>query len=77
MANSVQQQNSDITYKGKIDVVKVIKSNNVNNSDETNNFKETNVSISIIDNKVLVITFDKQSKLYEYFKDIPLVGLIT
>lgn len=75
--NSIQQQNSDSTYKGTIDAVKIIHSNNKNISDETNNFKGIGISVSIIDDRVLVINFDKQSKLYEEFINIPLVGLIT
>ena len=67
VSNSVQQQNNDITYKGKIDVVEVIQSNNSTISDETNNYKGIGVSLTLIDNKILFINFDAQSPLSNKF----------
>lgn len=76
VVNSVQQQNEDATYSGKIDVIQEIKSNNATISDETNNFKGVGVSISVIDNRVLFINFDSQTPLYQEFVNIPIVGLV-
>jgi len=76
VVNSVQQQNEDVTYTGKIDVVQEIKSNNATISDETNNFKGVGVSVSVIDNKVLFINFDSQTPLSKEFVNIPIVGLV-
>lgn len=75
-ANSVNQQNSDITYVGLIDVVKNVHSDNPKIVDETNSFKDVQVSISILNDRTLVINFDKQAVLFDEFKDIPLVGLV-
>ena len=75
VSNSVQQQNNDITYKGKIDVVEVIQSNNSTISDETNNYKGIGVSLTLIDNKILFINFDAQSPLSNKFANSPIVGL--
>jgi hypothetical protein len=75
-ANSVNQQNSDITYVGLVDVVKNVRSLDPKIADETNNFKDMHVSISILNDRTLVINFDKQSVLFDEFKDIPLVGLV-
>jgi hypothetical protein len=75
VGNSVQQQNEDVTYSGKIDVVQEMKSNNATISDETNNFKGVGVTISVIDNRVLFINFDSQTPLYNEFVNIPIVGL--
>ena len=76
VGNSVQQQNEDVTYSGKIDVIQEIKSNNATISDETNNYKGVGVSISIIDNSVLFVNFDSQTPLYQEFVNIPIVGLV-
>ena len=76
IGNSVQQQNEDVTYSGKIDVIQEIKSNNATISDETNNFKAVGVSISIIDNSVLFVNFDSQTPLFKEFVNIPIVGLV-
>ncbi len=75
-ANSVDQQNSDITYVGLIDVVKTVHSDNPKIADETNSFKDEPVHISILNERTLVISFDKQAVLFDEFKDIPLVGLV-
>lgn len=75
-SNSVQQQNNDVTYSGKINVIQEINSNNATVSDETNNFNAVGVSISIIDNKILIVNFDSQSPLYKEFENIPIVGLV-
>lgn len=74
--NSVQQQNSDVTYSGKIDVVKEIRSINATVSNETNNFKGVGVSVSIVDNRTLIINFVSASPLYKEFENIPIVGLV-
>jgi hypothetical protein len=76
VGNSVQQQNEDITYSGKIDVIQEIKSNNATLSDETNNFKGVGVSISVIDNSVLFVNFDNQTPLSKEFVNIPIIGLV-
>lgn len=76
LINSVQQQNSDITYSGKIDIVKEIRSINATVSNETNNFKGIGVSVSIVDNRILIINFDSSSPLYKDFENIPIVGLV-
>ena len=74
VGNSVQQQNEDVTYSGKIDVIQEIKSNNATISDETNNFKGVGVSISVIDNSVLFVNFDSQTPLSKEFVNMPIVG---
>ena len=76
VGNSVQQQNEDVTYSGKIDVIQEIKSNNATISDETNNYKGVGVSISVIDNSVLFVNFDSQTPLSKEFVNIPIVGLV-
>lgn len=76
VGNSVQQQNEDVTYSGKIDVIQEIKSNNATISDETNNFKGVGVSLSVIDNSMLFVNFDSQTPLSKEFVNIPIVGLI-
>ncbi|HSA75593.1 MAG TPA: hypothetical protein VLE21_05330, partial [Candidatus Nitrosocosmicus sp.] len=74
VGNSVQQQNNDVTYSGKIDVVKEISSNNETISDETSNYNGIGVSLTLIDNRVLFINFDTQSPLSEEFINAPIVG---
>lgn len=76
LANSVQQQNSDVTYSGKIDVIKETRSINATVSNETNNFKGVGVSISIADNRILIVNFDSASPLYKEFENIPVIGLV-
>lgn len=73
---TVIQQNSDITYKGTMDVIEKNLSSRINSSTTTNTFKDTDASISILDGRILVINFDKQSSLFNEFRDIPLVGVI-
>ena len=75
VGNSVQQQNNDVTYSGKIDVVKEISSNNETISDETSNYNGIGVSLTLIDNRVLFINFDTQSPLSEEFINAPIVGI--
>jgi hypothetical protein len=77
IVNSVQQQNSDKTFVGKIDVVQDIKSGDLNRPGEMNNYKGTDVSIYILGDRVLFVNFGAQSNLFDEFKNIPLVGLIT
>jgi len=74
-ANSLQQQNQDITYVGIIDVVKTVHSNDPSQPDETSNFKDVGVAISILNGRTLVINFYNQSPLFNDFMDIPLVGI--
>jgi len=76
VGNSVQQQNEDVTYSGKIDVIQEIKSNNATISDETNNFKGVGVSISVIDNNVLFVNFDSQTPLSKEFVNMPIIGIV-
>jgi hypothetical protein len=76
-ANTFQQQNQDITYVGIIDVVKTTHSNNPTQPDETNDFRDVGVAISILNDRTLVINFLNQSPLFSDFSDIPLVGIAT
>lgn len=73
---SVQQQNSDKTYSGYIDVVQDVHSDDSKKPDQTKIYKRTGVSISIMDHNVIFINFDKDSHLFGEFKNIPLVGLV-
>jgi hypothetical protein len=73
---SVQQQNSDNVYSGYIDVVQDVHFNDLKKPDQTKIYKRTGVSISIMDYSVLFINFDKNSHLFDEFKNIPLVGLV-
>lgn len=75
VSNSIQQQNNDVTYSGKIDVVEVIHSNNATISDETNNYKGIGVSLTLLDNRVLFINFETQSPLSAKFTNAPIVGI--
>lgn len=76
LVNSVQQQNNDVTYSGRINVVQEIRSNNATVSNETNNFNGVNISVTLIDNRILLVNFDSQSPLYKEFENIPIVGLV-
>ena len=76
VGSSVQQQNEDVTYSGKIDVIQEIKSNNATISDETNNYKGVGVSISVIDNSVLFVSFDSQTPLSKEFVNMPIIGIV-
>lgn len=73
--NAINQQNNDTTYHGKIDVVREVQSLDTVRQDETNTFKDINASVSIIDNKILVINFN-QMNLLDEFTNIPLVGIV-
>ena len=73
---TVIQQNSDITYKGTMDVIEKNLYAGINSSTTTNTFKDADASISFLDGRILVINFDKQSSLFNEFRDIPLVGVI-
>jgi hypothetical protein len=73
---SVQQQNSDKTYSGYIDVVRDVHSDDLKKPDQTKIYKRTGVSISIMDHNVIFINFDKDSQIFGEFKNIPLVGLV-
>ena len=72
----MNQQNFDTTYVGKIDVDKKVHFSDPKISDETDVFKNVGISISILNNTTLIISFDKQSTLFSDFKDIPLVGIV-
>ena len=74
--NTVTQQDSDITLKGTMDVIEKSISAGINGKSTTNTFKDTGASLSILDNRILVINFDKQSSLFDAFRDIPLVGVV-
>jgi hypothetical protein len=71
------QQNDDVTYKGTIDVNEKKISNDPNVSTVVNAYKNTGVSLSILDGRILVINFDKQTNLFQEFRDIPLIGLVV
>ena len=73
---TVTQQNTDITYKGTMDAIEKNLSSGINSTTTTNTFKDTDASISILDGRTLVINFDKQSSLFNEFRDIPLVGVV-
>lgn len=78
IVNSVQQVNSNTIYGGKINVVQNVHSSDVKRPDETNVFKGKDASVSILGDRVLIINFDKPStNLFDAFKNIPLVGLVT
>ena len=74
---TVNQQDSDITYKGTVNTLEKNLSSGINGSITTNTIEDAKVSISILDGRILMINFDKQSNLFNEFKDIPLVGLAT
>jgi hypothetical protein len=69
------QQNSDTTYKGIIDATE--KNMSPNPSNHTNSYNNLDVSISILDGRVLVINFENQNGFSNEFRDIPLVGLVS
>jgi len=74
---TVTQQNSDITYKGTIDVFEKNISSGIKGKTTTNTFENADAAISILDGRILVINFDKQSSLSNEFRDIPLVGVVV
>ncbi len=74
--NTINQQNNDTTYHGKMDVVREVQSLDTDRPDETNTFKDINTSVSILGNRILVINFENQTKLLNEFTDIPLVGIV-
>jgi hypothetical protein len=73
--NTVTQQDSDITFKGTMDVIEKNLYAGINGKSTTNTFKDTGASVSILDGRILVINFDKQSNLFNEFRDVPLVGV--
>jgi hypothetical protein len=73
--NSIIQQNSDVTFVGKIDAVKEIKSMDTNRILKKDSFYNVGASLSILNNRVLIINFDGQTTLYNDFKNIPLAGI--
>jgi hypothetical protein len=74
--NTVTQQDSDITFKGIMDVIEKNLSAGINGTSTTNTYRDTNASVSILDGRILVINFDKQSSLFNEFRHIPLVGVV-
>ena len=74
--NSIIQQNSDMAFKGKMDVAEERRSLGSNQPYEKNTFYNIDASISILNNRTLLISFDSQTALFDEFKDIPLVGLV-
>ncbi|MDQ2685603.1 MAG: hypothetical protein M3Y25_07145 [Thermoproteota archaeon] len=77
VVNSIQQQNEDIKYSGKIDLVRKEDSTDTDQASESTSFNNIDVSISIINNKTLTIHFDnRQSILYDEFKNVPIVGIV-
>ncbi|HEX5186033.1 MAG TPA: hypothetical protein VFV86_04005 [Nitrososphaeraceae archaeon] len=74
--NTVTQQDSDLTFKGTMHVIEKSISAGINGTSTTNTFKDTGASVSILDDRILVINFDKQSSLFDKFRDIPLVGVV-
>lgn len=74
--NSIVQQNSDRSFQGFIDIVKNTKPVNGLSTNHVSNFKNMPVTISIIGDKTLVISFNEQKKLFSDFENIPLVGLV-
>jgi len=73
--NTVTQQDSDITFKGTMDVIEKNLYAGINGKSTSNTFKDTGASVSILDGRILVINFDKQSNLFNEFRDVPLVGV--
>ena len=73
---TVTEQNSDITFRGTMDVIEKNLSAGIDSISTTNTFEDTNASVSILDGRILVINFDKQSSLFNEFRDIPLVGVV-
>ena len=73
---TVSEQNSDITFRGTMDVIEKNLSAGIDSISTTNTFEDTNASVSILDGRILVINFDKQSSLFNEFRDIPLVGVV-
>ncbi len=76
VSNSIEQQNSEITYTGKIDIIKNVHSNNIKQPDTTNIFKGIDVSIYILEDRIVVINFGYKTTIFNTFKNIPIVGLI-
>jgi hypothetical protein len=76
MVNSINQQNLDIAYKGKIDVSRAIDTGSNGSPTIHNEFRGIDISVSVLGNRILVIGFDPQSPLFNEFKNIPLVGLV-
>jgi len=70
--NSVQQQNSDLTLRGTVDVSAVHGTNGVAQS-----WKNVPISISISNqDSVIIIGFDKKSAPGNIFQNVPIVGVV-
>src|SRR5919112_20027 len=72
--NSIIRQNSDTTFVGKMDVVKETKSMDANRLLKKDAFYNVGASLSILNNRVVIINFDSQTTLFNDFKYTPLVG---
>lgn len=72
--NAIMQQNLDTTYKGLIDATENNMSSNSPN--QTYSYNNLNVSISVLNGKVLVISFENENIFSNEFRNIPLVGLV-
>src|SRR5919112_545392 len=72
--NSIIRQNSDTTFVGKMDVVKETKSMDTNRLLKKDAFYNVGASLSILNNRVVIINFDSQTTLFNDFKYTPLVG---
>ena len=59
-----------------MDVIEKNLSAGINGTSTTNTYRDTNASVSILDGRILVINFDKQSSLFNEFRHIPLVGVV-
>ncbi|MGD9533490.1 MAG: hypothetical protein AB7V56_06960 [Candidatus Nitrosocosmicus sp.] len=74
--NYIQKQNNDTAYSGNVDVVKDIIPKDGVNPVKSNTLKNVKVSVSVFDDRVVVIQFDKHSELFNEFRNIPLVGIV-
>lgn len=73
---SMIQQNSDRSFTGNIDIVKNIMPSKGSLSSHVYNYKNIPITISILGEKTLIISFDKKENLFNEFNTIPIVGLI-
>jgi hypothetical protein len=77
IVNSIQKQNEDITYSGKIDILQKVFSTNSSEIVESTTFTNVDASISINNDKILMINFvNDQTKLFDEFRNIPIVGIV-
>jgi hypothetical protein len=70
--NSAQQQNSDLTLRGTVDISAVHGTNGASQS-----WKDIPVTISIANqDSVILIGFDKKSDSGNVFQNVPIVGVV-